>query len=438
MELYDEELDKKKSKLPMIIGICVGILTLITVAIIICILYLQSSMTTVRIDGVKNAGIEELFYIETTEEGSQELYIPINQIAPFLGYKGYVGDFQDKSEDKTKCYVESENERAMFSLNSDVLVKATEDSEYEYITIDKEVIEKDGELYTSIDGIQKAFNIIFSSDDEFKNIDIFTMDYLITYYTTKLKIEEYSTDFSDRKSILENMIIIEKDEKYGVIDVLTEESILQTKYDEIKYLPTTTDFLVKSNKKYGIVAKDKTIKVRTVYDEIKIIDNKNGLYLVKQNNSFGVVDINGKVIIEPEYKQIGIDKSKYAQNGVENQYVLLDEIIPMKNDQGLWGFFNLKGEQITDFKYTGVGCKSSEASNSHPAVIIPSYNIIVVESDNHYNLMTLQGEELITGYILDTVYLKSNTETAQNQFFMTYNENNKVINVEEYLKSITE
>lgn len=74
------------------------------------------------------------------------------------------------------------------------------------------------------------------------------------------------------------------------------------------------------------------------------MDNQNELYLVKQNNLYGVIDTKGKTIISPEYKQIGIDISKFTQNGIENQYVLLNKIIPVKNNQDLWGIFDIKGQ----------------------------------------------------------------------------------------------
>ena len=166
------------------------------------------------------------------------------------------------------------------------------------------------------------------------------------------------------------------------------------------------------------------------------MDNQNGLYLVKQNNLYGVVDANGKVIIEPAYKQIGVDIKKYTQNGIENQYVLLDEIIPIKNDQNLWGIFNIKGEKIVDFEFTGIGCETTQVSNSYPALVIPSYKILIVEKDKHYNLITSSGEQLIPSYVLDSVYMKSNTETGENKFYMTYNGNDKVVSVEEWLTSI--
>ena len=344
---------------------------------------------------------------------------------------------KDKAKDKTKCNVTNEKETAMFTINSNTLIKINnETEEQEYIQLDKEVFEINGELYTTIEGIENAFNVMFYCDESYKNIDIYTMEYLIQYYATKLNLEEYTASFSDQKAIFENMLIIEENNKYGVINATSGESILETKYEQISYLPATTDFIVKSNNKYGIVSKNAEIKIKTVYDEIKTIDYQKGLYLVKQNNAYGIVTLTGTVVIAPEYKQIGIDSQKYSQNGVDNKYILLDEIIPVQNTEGLWGLFNTKGNKIVDFKYTSIGCQSTPISNSYPTVVIPSHKIIVVQKDQKYNLVTLQGEELIEGYILDSVYIKINAETEENEFYMTANNNTKVMNVEEWLTNM--
>ena len=261
-------------------------------------------------------------------------------------------------------------------------------------------------------------------------------------YASKLKIDgetvKLSEEYSDQKAIFEGLIIVIKNNIYGVVDVESGNPILEFKYEDIKYLPATSDFLVKSNNKYGVIGKDTSIKVRTVYDEIKIMDNQNELYLVKQNNLYGVIDTKGKTIISPEYKQIGIDISKFTQNGIENQYVLLNKIIPVKNNQDLWGIFDIKGQLVKDFIFTGIGCSSSNLSkiaNSYPAVVIPSYQVIIVEKDKHYNIITTSGEELIPTYVLETIYLKTNTETGENTFYMAYNNNEKVMSVEEWLAS---
>ena len=436
MELYEEYYNnKKKSKLPMIIGISIAILVIITIVIIYGIIYLKSTVTKITLDGADASALEKIFYIEETENGS-ELYIPIRKIAQYLGYEDYSGDYKYKSEDKSKCYVKNEYETAMFTLDSNIIVKTRGDSDYEYVEIDKKVFEKDGELYTTIDGITKAYNVEFDYNSKNKDIKIYTMDYLVQYFSTKLKIEEYEADFSDKKAIFENMLIVQGDNKqYGVVNASTGESILETKYDLVKYLPNTTDFLVKSNGKYGVVSKDAINKVKIAYDEIKIMDNEHGFYLVKVNNLYGVINTEGNVIIEPEYQQIGINTSSFAQNGIESQYILLDELIPIRNNN-LWGFFNLKGEQITEFEYTGLGCTISKVASSYPLLVVPSYKLIVVEKNKFYNLIKTDGSEIINGYVLDSAYMRTNTETGENKFYMTFNGN--TLDIEEKMLELGE
>lgn len=440
MELYEEVDNKKKSKLPMIIGILLTALIILIIVIIGTIIYLKQSVMQIIVNGQNKNEIEKLLYIP--EDDNTKLYIPIRAIAKYLNYNDFRGDYKIKSEDSTKCYVKNENEIAMFTKDSDTLVKTRGDSDYEYVKLEEKVLEKDGELYTTPSGIEKAFNTLFEYNANKKNINIYTMDYLNKMYASKLKIDgetvKLSEEYSDQKAIFEGLIIVIKNNIYGVVDVESGNPILEFKYEDIKYLPATSDFLVKSNNKYGVIGKDTSIKVRTVYDEIKIMDNQNELYLVKQNNLYGVIDTKGKTIILPEYKQIGIDISKFTQNGIENQYVLLNKIIPVKNNQDLWGIFDIKGQLVKDFIFTGIGCSSSNLSkiaNSYPAVVIPSYQVIIVEKDKHYNIITTSGEELIPTYVLETIYLKTNTETGENTFYMAYNNNEKVMSVEEWLAS---
>ena len=102
----------------------------------------------------------------------------------------------------------------------------------------------------------------------------------------------------------------------------------------------------------------------------------------------------------------------------------------------MWGFFDIKGKQITDFVYTGVGCTTSKVSSSYPLLAIPSYNIVVVEKNKMFNLMRINGEDIINGYVLDSAYVRTDTENGENTYFMTYN--GKTTNIEEWLVQIGE
>ena len=440
MELYNEKVETQKSKPPVLVVSLIVVLTLLIVAVLGAIIYLKVTITTISVDGVKNVKIEKMLYIETGEDGVAKLYVPIMRIAGQLGYESFSGDYKDKSEDKTKCHVKdiNGNETAMFIKDSDILIKISKDLQKQYITLDEPVFEKNGELYTTIDGLQNAFNVLVETDNTFKNIKIYSMDCLVQSYATSFQIEEYSTEFSDKKAIFENMLIIKENKAFGVIEIInssTSKDVLEAKYEEIKYLPATKDFIVKSNGKYGVMTKDSKVKISISYDEIKVMDIQKGLYVVKQNNSYGVINAEGQPIINPDYKQIGIDITKYAQNGVENKYILLDEVIPVKNNDDLWGFYRINGEKITDFKYNNVGCDVMPVSNSYAVAVIPSYKIVVVKNDKFYNLVTINGEELIPGNIVDSVYLKIEPTTDENKYFMTSNGYTKVLNIEEWLAS---
>ena len=72
------------------------------------------------------------------------------------------------------------------------------------------------------------------------------------------------------------MLIVQENSKYGLLDVRTGKYILETKYDFISYLPYMSQFLVKSNGKYGITDKNGKIKIKVSYDDIEIADSKNG------------------------------------------------------------------------------------------------------------------------------------------------------------------
>lgn len=439
MELYNEDYRNttKKSKMPIIIGVSITVLILIMILLIFLIIYLGKMVTKITLNGVDASELEKIFYIdETTEE--KKLYIPIRRIAQYFEYEDYRGDYKYKSEDENKCYVKNENEIAMFTLDSNKLIRTRGDSDYEYVDLDENVVKMNGELYTTIDGIKKAFNVEFLYSPEKREIEIYTMDYLINFYTTSIttttELIEYSNEFTDQKAIFQDMLVIKQNNQYGVIQASTGAPLLEVKYDSVKYLPNTNDFLVSSNNKYGIISKDTTVKVKLNYDEIKIMDNVSGLYMIKQKNLYGVVDINGNIIIQPEYQQIGINIDSFAQNGIENKYIILDELIPIKNNN-LWAFFNLKGEQITEFEYTGIGCSSSKVASSYPVLAIPSYRMIVVEKDKLYNLMRTDGTVFVENtFVFDSIYLRTDNATGQNTFYMTFNGN--TINVEEYLAGV--
>lgn len=436
MELFDEEMlatqKNGNKKTATIILVIIIILLVLVTALIGVIFYLKQSSLTVTLNGAVNPNLKNILYFRDGD--TSKPYIPIKQVASFLGYEAYNGNYTTKSEENNQCYVECEDEVAMFTLNSNLLYKTmpSEDTDYEYFYIDEPVIAMNNELYTTMDGIEKAFNVQFNYNVESKDINIYTMPYLINFYTPQITgygYSEISEDFTNQKAVIDDMLVVanEKD-RVGVIQASTGEVILEVKYQDINYLQHTSDFLVVDNDKMGIISSDKKTKVDIQYDSIDLMDYDAELYRVELDGRYGVIDFKGNTIINLDYEQIGIDASQFKQNDLKNGYILADTLIPVKQNK-LWGFFDTSGNQKTECKYDNVGYVAANNQNGYSLVVVPDYNVIVVGKEKKYTLIDATGEEVWNFFPFDSVYI--NVSSGTTSYKMTYN--SETLDLIEYL-----
>lgn len=414
-----------------IILIIIAILVVLILILFGAIVYLKQNTLKLYLDGVTNEKVKALLDIE-----EDTIYVPIRAISSYLGYDSYNGDYNNKSEEKNKCYVQSENEIATFSLNSNKIYKISADStDYDYYYIDKPVIAKEGELYTTIDGIEKAFNVSFDYNKDKKRITIYTMPYLISAYEKTILdwgYTEMAKDFEDEKTILNDMLIVKNEKgKYGVVSVVNGEPILEAKYTNIKYISTTGDFLVEDNKKQGIVSNTGRTKISLLYDSIELLDTDSNLYVVKRDNKYGVVDIKGNTKITLDYDEIGVDVSKFQKNDIKNKYLLAGNLIPVKKGN-LWGLFDKSGNKVVDFQFDSLGYIASSNKEAENLLVIPDYEVIVACKNKKYVLINSSGELLWGGAGFDDVYM---TVTSTQKSYHIIN-NNKEYDAEEQLDRI--
>ncbi len=427
MNLIEEEFqnkeEKKKKRTTTIILVAIIFVFIAIIATVSYLIYLQNSTLKVLLDGKENQKIKQLLQIE--EDGT--VYIPIKEIAGFLGYESYNGEYKEKSEETSKCYIQNENEVANFSLGSNKiykldLTKTNENYEYEYTK--KPVKAKEGILYATSEAIEKAFNISFQYDQDKNRIIMYTMPYLIQNYSGKVLdygYTEISDVFANKKTILQDMLVVKKGENkniYGVIDT-QGKNVLEAKYDNITYLPDVGDFLVENNKKVGILSKNGETKVQIMYDSIELMDYDAGLYVVKKDNKYGVIDLQGKTKIYIENDEIGIDSSKFEQNNIKNKYLLADNLIPVRKDK-LWGLYDKNGKQIVDFKYDSFGYIASTNKDALNLLVIPDYNVIVACKDKKYTLLNQAGKELFAP-IADDIYM--NISGGEKLYWIAVNNN---------------
>lgn len=429
MDLFDEDIlkPKKKKTFKMSTIILAAIILLIVLCIItvIAIIYLKGTILTITLDEKNAKDLEKIFIFEE----NNKIYVPIRKMAEYLGYDSYNGDYITRSEDKTKCYIETEEELVSFTLNSSILTKVV-DGQTQQIKITEPIKEINEELCITSEGAQYAFNLKFYNNVEQNNITIQTLSYLYNGYSLKYQNKGYSAiegeSFSNKTAILDNLLIVKSNnDYYGVIDISTGKVVLETKYDNIQYLRNTSDFLVSSNNRKGIISSDKSTKVQLIYDSIERVTNKNDIfYIVKTSNLYGLLDKNGQTILYPEYQQIGINVSEYSQNGVTNGYIFFNKVIPVKSGNK-WGLMDIEGNKVTDFIYDSFGCPdgNNNTYRTYGVIAILDYNIIVAAQSGKYNLITLEGKRLFERSILDSVYIT--VSQGEKNYYIASGENTK-------------
>ena len=462
MNLIDEEElnTTSDSKIKRVIIISIIILVILGAIIVGLIIYKLMNPTSIitLIDGNRVQKFSEILDIQEDENGETQIYIPIREFATYLNsinkeynYESYKGDYDPKTEDESKCYVIREGfEVAIFTQKTKTIYKLNlqnnnNDSEYTQVNIDKDIFLSNGNLYASIDGIEKGFNVSISYDKKKKILNIYTMDTLITGYQqilSKTNMGDYGTltidleNYENGKAIFQDLAIVQSDnDKYGIIKIGdTPSFILEPQYDNIEYIYEFQTFLVESNNKIGVFSKDGKRMIDMIYDEISSMGQDSNLYVVKTNNQYGVVNGNGKIIIYPEYNRIGIDINEFLKNGVKNGYFILNKLIPvMQNDK--WAFFDKNGKSITkNFKYTNIGCsKVKSGNNMHGLLQLVDNDVVVVGDEfGKYWFMDSSGKDDILPHVFDQIYIK--TSEGKESYLMTYNE--KDYNVLKYIKQI--
>ncbi len=417
---YNQPEDQTKTKKMMkIVGIFIFLLFIACIALVGVIYYIQSTELKINLDGQANSKLKNVLIFE-----GEKVYVPIRAFAEYVGYQSSNGDYKQYTEDTTKCYVESTNEVATFSLNSNkihkiVLESGSNDSEYYEIAEPVKII--NNQLCTTIEGAKLAFNIAMSYNAQTNTVTINTLPYLVKIFTARFQnagIADKDASFSNQKALLYNMIIVKNEDGHYGVYTLDGKEILGTKYAKIKFIENAQEFIVTTlENKMGIMLHDATTKISPEYDDIKQIDKDNGLYLVKNNNKYGVINSKQSIIVYLEYDQIGINNSTYPE--AENQYLLYNKCIPAKQNNK-WCLFDKTGRKLTDLIYDDFGCsvgaKVSGDQNAKNVLLIPRYEGIVVKNGDLYGLIDSEGKLMLES-VLASFY--SITSTGTTTYYMT-------------------
>lgn len=427
-----EETTKKDSDIARKIIIAMMILLIMVImAVVYLLLTVKTSTFKITIDG-KNASTTKEKLLRTVDGTT---YFNIQELASLLKNDYHIGEYKVYSSDTDKCYIQSKEETASFYLNSTKICKLKVNKltdDYDVFNSEKPVIEKDNVFYAPIDAIKIGFNIKVTESES--GINITTLDQLAANIeasinpetTADTKNEKYNIDktFDNEKAMLYDYVVLSKSSSnlYGVITTSGKE-ILPDKYTSITFLETTKEFLVKNNSgKMGIIDSNGQNKVEQAYDSIKVINNSPKLYLVQTNQKYGVLDENGKTVVYPEYDSIGADATKYKK--LQNQYVLLNKVIPVCKDKK-YGLFDVTSKKVLDVSYEGIGCELVSAEidgvnkEINPAIAIEDCRAVVIKNNNDsgYSLFFVDEEKLTPLRVSAIYYL---TSEGKDTYYMAY------------------
>ena len=220
--------------------------------------------------------------------------------------------------------------------------------------------------------------------------------------------------------------IVQCGDKYGVT---TKDGavILQANYDYIReysiqrvnnrnYKNTIISIL--QDNKYGLADLNGEILFEPEFDKIETI-NKHYRYIkVKKDNKYGIIDSRGNVKIYIEYDEIGIDNTKFQKNDIKNKYLIANGLIPVRKDK-TWALFDKNGNQLTDFEYDSFGYIASSNKDAINLLVIPDYDVIVACKNKKYTLINSSGKTIFAA-LVDDIYMT--ISSGQKHYYMNFND----------------
>lgn len=214
-----------------------------------------------------------------------------------------------------------------------------------------------------------------------KNEEIFTE------YTQIEALE--NIDKSNNLWYEDNVLKVQKDGKYGLID-LTGKEVLPCEYESITIVAGVKNSIkIEKDGKYGLVTTEGTTILEPIYTNILNFgeDYKNGYIVVNSDKKYGVVDYLGKQLLEAKYEKV-------EQIYGKDSYVIVEA--------GKQKLVNASGEVLLESGYDSI-----------KQILGYTTQGIVFVKDNKYGVMSTTGDILIPNEYDDIKEIKDKTFVAK-------------------------
>ena len=246
---------------------------------------------------------------------------------------------------------------------------------------------------------------------------------IFTEYDKVETLENY--DSSGNAWNEENILKVEKNGKYGVVDINKKE-ILKLEYDNIETLKGVKNSLVvEKDSKFGLVNNSGTIIANTEYSKIENIDDdyKHGYIVTDSDGNKGIISYTGTKILENKYENIlksynenyfAIEENKKQKLINASGDTILDsgfDTIEQVNSDGIvfiknkkYGFMDISG----DVKIDAIYDELKEIN----------VGVLRAKKDGKYGIINTEGEEKLAFTYNDIYYqAKAGLYVAENESY---------------------
>lgn len=118
---------------------------------------------------------------------------------------------------------------------------------------------------------------------------------------------------------VDGISIVNNGTNYGAIDT-NNRVVIPFQYKDISFLKRNIYIITDSNYKFSLYNLSNEKVISKSYDFIDSFNIDSGLLVVEKNKQFGVIDMNGKEVIEPLYQDIILDDEYIIVKLEKNKY----------------------------------------------------------------------------------------------------------------------
>lgn len=451
----NERNEKRKKTVLVLIVFCV-IMVFLLLALIFTIQYQDSKTLKVFLDGNRYNFSSNFF--KTIEETT---YVNIEEATKLYGYEYQKGEYKKYNTDENSCYVSNGIETVAITGETSSFTKYISITSEDKLTLGgQEITVKnlegysetfntnypikivDGKIYIPFENLPDIFNTYIDLSKE-NRIKLYTLENRFANIIEVISGSGSSTytqvsgEYENIKALAYGLAIVGNETKFGIISSVTGEEIVGPRYSQMQFVQNSREFLVNAENTVGLISKDgETIIPPTEYDEISILDDKIGIYMVKKDKQYGVLNRKGEVVIYVEYDSIGLKNvEQYSADQIKNGTILFGSSIPVSKD-GKYGLYSTDGTEQLAPEYSKFGCvlDEKESNSSENSVLIIPEEIgihgIVVGSDKGYGVYDVNAGRWVISDVCSKIFSK--TKSGETTYYVEYN--GVQMDLEQYLE----